>query len=894
MTTAKYLNYTHGHMLLAFCEQAVQDLHNGSDISALLAWIMNEKRNLLKKQPKLWDNTISQKVFFSYLQQLQNIFEDHVSITALTKLADEISAITRKKIHALFLTQEPACWPSLESVYNAAANDPNYEAALVYTPYFHKNYTEQVDHFPEFEEMNVPVIRSGSYNLPEHSPDVAFIIKPYGNIPDEYQGHELECVIPRLVYIPYGMEATVDLIKFGFQYYTQYRAWRHCAYGPIVKAYGTKYGYRNGENIAVWGHPKADHYLDLEQNKNNIPDEWKEKIGSRKVILWTPHHLIDLESDGTGTWLMWGEQILKLALRNPDIVFIFRPHPLLMGALVNNHVMTEKQTKNLEMRIRNSANIIWDDSKTYHNAFDAADAIITDGTTFSFEFLYTHRPILLTPRNMQGFYLYEEMMESYYIVNEIDDVSRFIEMIRREEDPLYEKRLKVYKDHLYVPEEGTVGENIMKNVKKDLDAECKTLNCSQHLPAAGMKTEWPKQKQDEALQQLPLFSIIVLCYKNEDLLYGMLDTILKQDYPRIQLIVSDDCSNQFDVEAVRRYIEINGRHNLESVIVRSNEQNMRTVRHFHDVLELAQGEYVVFTAADDRFVGTDTLTAYVEQFAQNPQAKWLVGRCQFTSADYKKNLYISPVAADEPYFLANDALKLFSRWSRRGMAIPCCMAFCRDAFDIVGGIDLEYKFLEDWPLVIKLLRNGHAPIYLEKVTALHSTGGITNSNNRYGKELRRMFYEDKYLFFRKEVEPYKHLLSEEDRKCYRQYMKEIMARHYFFYIDWPDTSKKERLKMVLKNPKHAWWVFENNYMAKLHDKFTKMNRKKMLAAANVAMLLSLLFFHFNSGNKLSWLFDLIGYVDLAAGILIVLFILVTTLLNKHFEKKANLRKRLVN
>ena len=56
------------------------------------------------------------------------------------------------------------------------------------------------------------------------------------------------------------------------------------------------------------------------------------------------------------------------------------------------------------------------------------------------------------------------------------------------------------------------------------------------------------------LEEYPVWSIIVLCYKNQDKLYGMLDSIFIQDYPRIQLIVSDDGSYDFDVEMVRDYV----------------------------------------------------------------------------------------------------------------------------------------------------------------------------------------------------------------------------------------------------------------------------------------------------------------------------------------------------
>ena len=72
---------------------------------------------------------------------------------------------------------------------------------------------------------------------------------------------------------------------------------------------------------------KADHYLDMESKQELIPDEWKRKSGIEGYPLDT-HHLIDLNETGTGTWLIWSERILDMAFKNPDVVFIFRPHPL--------------------------------------------------------------------------------------------------------------------------------------------------------------------------------------------------------------------------------------------------------------------------------------------------------------------------------------------------------------------------------------------------------------------------------------------------------------------------------------------------------------------------------------------------------------------------------------
>ena len=882
MKNDQFLNYTHGLILQGLCEQILQDLGNWKQYRR---WILKEQESMRKKQPTVWSVPKSAKQYYKELEKLASLLRESAEEADIQQFLEEVKAITRKKLHIIFLTQETFCWPSLESVFKAATEEPDVNAAVIYTPFFHKNYTEQVDYYDAYKEMGVPILRHNEYDLVTDSPDVAFMIKPYANVPEPYTVENINSVVPRIVYIPYGMEITTDLIRFGFQYYGHYKAWRHCAYGQIVKDYGTKYGYRNGENLAVWGHPKADHYRDLEKNRENIPPEWKERIGGRKVVLWTPHHLIDLNENGTGTWLIWGEHILKAAQKHPELFFIVRPHPLMMGMLVNTNALSQAQADRIRQSIDNAENMLWDPNDDYRIAFDTADAIITDGTTFSVEFLYTKKPIILTPRNMEGFYFYREMLESYYIVNSIQDISAYMDMIAAGEDPLREKRYAMYEKAFFVPKDCTVGENIIRQTKAEVEKECAKFDI-----LTAQKEEKTESMKIDGQVEFPLVSILVLCYKNQELLYGMLDTIFRQDYPRIQLIVSDDGSEDFDEEAIRQYIEMNQHNNIESVLVRTNETNMRTVPHIHHAMQYVEGEYLVFTAADDRFYGTDAISAYVEQFLRNPDKMWLVAKCRVTTADYSRTLHYLPTTADEPYFSQGDAALLFSRWSRRGMAIPCCMAFRTKAIESVGGFDLDYLFIEDWPLELKLLRGGNAPIFCDRVTALHSAGGITNSNKRYGKEIRRLFYEDKYTLFRKEVEPYKHLLTKEDKKAYRQYMREIMQRHYFFYIDWPDTSAGQKLKLFITKPIRAWWVFEQGF-----EKISAKLPKKLLLLASQAMLVCSMFLLNTDPNAMiNHFFRVLGWAYLGGGLLLTAGVLCMCMLGRHFKKKEELRHRLVN
>ena len=370
----------------------------------------------------------------------------------------------------------------------------------------------------------------------------------------------------------------------------------------------------------------------------------------------------------------------------------------------------------------------------------------------------------------------------------------------------------------------------------------------------------------------------------------MLDSIFQQDYPNIQLIVSDDGSPDFNVETVKQYIEENKGENIRDVIVRKNPQNMGTVKHVHSVLQLVEDEYFALSAADDRFFGKSAIRAYVQAFAENPDKAWVVAQACVTSADYKRTIYTTPTAKDIPYFKQQDPIHLYSRWSRRSMAIPCSMAFKKSAVDAVGGIDLAYQYIEDWPLELKLLRNGYMPIFVEKTTAIHSAGGITNTNV-YGTVVRKAFFEDKKRIFRTEAEAHMELLTPEDQKAYRQYRREILDRQYFFAIELPEhPGMLQKILFLLKKPIRILWYMEEIFKKRKSG----ISTKKMLFAAQVLLLFSLLFETNCEASAWGTLFRIISIVDGFLGVLLIPLAVFWACLSRYCNRKDRIRKELVN
>ena len=470
------INYSDGIYFNALCDAICSGKIAVANYPNVISTLDNRINRIRKKAMGYWPLPEGKKTFVFLLQSLRDLLRQHVSVEVLREFqtynngADTINA----KCRVLFLIQDEPVWPSSESVYLAMAQDERFEPRLVYIPFKHQNRTEADDDFAIYLKKGLPVIRCDDYNLAEDNPDIVFFAKPYGNVPAPFYIREVEKIVDRLVYIPYGMEITTSLIYYGFRTYVHYRVWRHIVYGEPAKRVGTDYGYRNGENIVVWGHPKADNYLP--EKCYAIPEEWEAKIKGKKVVLWCPHHTIKPGPECVSTWLDYYKEIFSLFEREKGIVLLWRPHPLLFGAIVNNGYMSQSELDEFILAKTACKNIILDRTSDYRPAFFVSDAIITDGTTFSIEYLYTGKPLMVTAHRLDHFYNYEAMVQSLYIGQTFEDIELFVKNCAAGKDPLKEKRMDFRREMFFIPENGTTGEYICNQLLNDMITEERTIH----------------------------------------------------------------------------------------------------------------------------------------------------------------------------------------------------------------------------------------------------------------------------------------------------------------------------------------------------------------------------------------------------------------------------------
>jgi glycosyltransferase involved in cell wall biosynthesis len=91
-----------------------------------------------------------------------------------------------------------------------------------------------------------------------------------------------------------------------------------------------------------------------------------------------------------------------------------------------------------------------------------------------------------------------------------------------------------------------------------------------------------------------LVSVVLGAYNGEKYLKEQIDSILRQTYDNIELIIADDCSTDSTPAILREFA---GKY--ENVHVYFNETNLGLVRNFEKAVKHAQGEYIAFADQDD-------------------------------------------------------------------------------------------------------------------------------------------------------------------------------------------------------------------------------------------------------------------------------------------------------
>ena len=182
-------------------------------------------------------------------------------------------------------------------------------------------------------------------------------------------------------------------------------------------------------------------------------------------------------------------------------------------------------------------------------------------------------------------------------------------------------------------------------------------------------------------EEYPLATFALFTYNQEAYVRQAIKGAIAQDYPNLEIIISDDCSSDRTYEIIESMLTPHdGR-----VLIRQNEKNMGVAAHINEVMRIAKGEIIVVAAGDD-ISARNRCSAIVEAWVAAEKKPDSI--CSTVRLIDQKGALLGTVSCDESAVLDGDF------FTGRRWILGCSHAWTRRGFDVFGELP-EYLQAED-------------------------------------------------------------------------------------------------------------------------------------------------------------------------------------------------------
>ncbi len=364
--------------------------------------------SLLQELYKVYYHAYIDKDINQYLEQLK---------TLLYSIESSVhNELKPNRIEVAFFPYKASMADSLQSIWEAALQDPMCDVVVCPIPYFDRNpdgtlgnMHYEVDGYP----TDLPLTNWQTYDVHARRPDVVYIHNPYDSLnivttvhPNFYAQKLRECT-DMLVYVPYFVSmqtvdehfCTIPGCVFAHKVIVQSEGLREKYIKHFKKAYGDRFGNIQDKFVAL-GSPKFDKVLSTKREDCALLPGWKEYIGAKKVVLLCT---------SIGTMLSGGENyinklryIIEQFSARDDVALWWRPHPLTESTLESMRPGLVDDYRRIVQEFRSC--VIYDDTPDLNRAIAMSDGYYGDYSSVVALYQETGKPVVTTDNafNLKG------------------------------------------------------------------------------------------------------------------------------------------------------------------------------------------------------------------------------------------------------------------------------------------------------------------------------------------------------------------------------------------------------------------------------------------------------------------------------------------------------------
>ena len=283
------------------------------------------------------------------------------------------------------------------------------------------------------------------------------------------------------------------------------------------------------------------------------------------------------------------------------------------------------------------------------------------------------------------------------------------------------------------------------------------------------------------MSKLPMVTVGVPLYNHEKYIVKCLESIVKQSYKNIELIVIDDGSPDNSYEVAKNYLENQTYNNNYIIKTRPNKGMCNTL---NEIAKQAKGEYVSFTASDD-FWMLNKIEEQVEFLEKNPNI--VLVHSNSIIVDNKNNAtgYIDYSSKKNSGDLYESII-----YGKGGINTPSNL-YRIDVYAKIGYYDPDLRFEDTdfWLRLTKVFKVGY-------INTNHTYYRRHGENISDSKNILKFFNEEIVKIFKKNIddeELKKIAILKMYRKSYLRALRTFQIGYCFKYL-----SKYLKLKYLDK------------------------------------------------------------------------------------------------
>lgn len=210
-----------------------------------------------------------------------------------------------------------------------------------------------------------------------------------------------------------------------------------------------------------------------------------------------------------------------------------------------------------------------------------------------------------------------------------------------------------------------------------------------------------------------LVSVVVVTYNSSKTILDTLESVKKQTYKHIELIVSDDCSSDDTKKKCEKWLSLNC-NRFENVLFLDTKNNTGVCGNLNRGINASRGNWIKGLAADD-WLKENAIEEYLS-FCLNKKCHICVSDASFIDDDGNTVYFESKNSIWDTFLdvIGNDLLTQKKQVQLDKLCPGPPIFFDRELWNAFGGYDEQYSFADEWVMQYKILNKGFMIFPLHK------------------------------------------------------------------------------------------------------------------------------------------------------------------------------------